>query len=490
MQKKILMTLNIRGLDASAIATGIKEKRFSCVEVMEAYLNRIKNNTDLNAFISVCSDVALLRAKECDQLLANNEPITAGLLFGVPVAIKDVLCTKDIKTTCASRMLSDYIPPYTATAVKALEAAGAIVIGKTNCDEFAMGSSNETSFFGPVLNPWDKSRVPGGSSGGSAVAVAADLAPVALGTDTGGSVRQPAGLCNLVGFKPSYGSISRFGLIAMASSLDQVGIFSHSVEDARLLFNIMSGPDGKDQSVIEAVEQVKKPLNEIVIGLPKEYFSLEYDTEISQAINKTIETYKSLGCKFVDVSLPLADMALAMYYVIMPAEVSSNLARLDSLRYANHDLTGNGVANVMAKNRSLGFGAEVKRRILLGTYVLSSGYQDAYYGRATKLRQQLVEQYNKVCEGVDVLLVPTSPACAFKIGEKIDDPLTMYLADIFTVSVNIIGYAGMNLPSGFNSQELPIGHQLVAPKGREEMMFDLGIGYQNSTDWHNRQAPC
>ncbi len=483
------MTLNIRDLDASSIVLGIKNKDFSCVDVVSAYIQRIKDNSDLNAYITVCFDQALEKAKKYDQQLANDS-CSVGPLFGLPVAVKDVICTKGIKTTCASKMLSEYLPPYSATVVEAIESAGAIVIGKTNCDEFAMGSSNETSFFGPALNPWDITRVPGGSSGGSAVAVAADLAPVSLGTDTGGSVRQPAGLCNLVGFKPSYGSISRYGLIAMASSLDQVGTFSHSVADAKLLFDVMSGPDGKDQSVKDDVIQTSKPINEMTIGLPKEYFSLFFDEEIVSAINQAIEVYKSMGCKFVDVSIPLADMALAMYYIIMPAEVSSNLARLDGIRYGKQATIGSSVADFMSKNRSLGFGDEVKRRILLGTYVLSSGYQEAFYGQATKVRRLLTEQYNKVCEQVDLLLVPTTPTCAFKIGEKINDPLTMYMADIFTVSVNMIGYAGMSLPSGFNKENLPIGHQLIGPAGRENMMFDLGEAFQNNTNWHKQQSPC
>lgn len=484
------MKLNVRGLSAQAIVKGVKQGSFSCVEVVEAYLERINANSDLNAFITVSAESALKKAKEYDDL-SKQDGLIAGLpLLGVPVAVKDIICTKNIKTTGASRILANYIPPYNATAVSVLEEAGAIVIGKTNCDEFAMGSSNETSFFGPTLNPWDKSRVPGGSSGGSAVAVAGDLSPVSLGTDTGGSVRQPASFCNLVGFKPSYGSISRYGLMAMASSLDQIGVFSHTVEDSKLLFDIMVGPDKHDQSTTQLKEQVEKPLKDLVIGLPKEYFNLDFDTDVSRSINDAIAVYKDLGCKFVDVSLSLADLALAMYYVIMPAEVASNLARLDGLRYGKHDLVGENVADAMEKIRSLGFGSEVKRRILIGTYVLSSGYHDAYYGQATKLRQQLTQQYNQVCQQVDVLLTPTTPTTAFKLGEKFNDPLTMYLADIFTVSVNIIKYAGMSVPSGFNSQNLPLGHQLIAPGGRENLMLALGAAYQQSTDWHVRQSPC
>lgn len=484
------MTLNIRGLGAQDIARGIKHGNFSCVEVVTAYLDRIKANSDLNAFISTCPEQALKKAAEYDDIISRDKAKAMAPLLGVPVAVKDIICTKNLKTTGASKILADYVPPYNATAVSALEEAGAIVIGKTNCDEFAMGSSTETSFFGPTLNPWDKSRVPGGSSGGSAVAVSADLAPVALGTDTGGSVRQPASFCNLVGFKPSYGSISRYGLMAMASSLDQIGIFSHTVEDTKLMFDVMVGPDKHDHSMATLKEQTKKPIKDLVIGLPQEYFNLNFDSEINKSLQQTIEVYKDLGCQFVDVSIPLAEMALAMYYVIMPAEVSSNLARLDGLRYGKHNLSGDTVAEAMENVRSTGFGAEVKRRILLGTYVLSSGYQEAYYGQATKLRQQLTDQYDKVCQQVDLLLTPTAPTCAFKLGEKFNDPLTMYLADIFTVSVNIIKYAGMSLPSGFNDQDLPIGHQLIAPGGREDMMMSLGMAYQQVTDWHIRQSPC
>jgi aspartyl-tRNA(Asn)/glutamyl-tRNA(Gln) amidotransferase subunit A len=483
------MTFNCRGFSAGDIVAGITNGDFSCQEVVEAYLQRLEENKDLNAFITVNADKALALAKKRDQERQQFNKAD-GVLFGVPIAVKDVLCTEDIKTTAASRMLSEYTPSYNATAVAALLSSGAIVIGKTNCDEFAMGSSNENSYFGPVLNPWDKTRVPGGSSGGSAVAVAADFAPVALGTDTGGSVRQPAGFCNLVGFKPSYGSISRYGLIAMASSLDQVGIFSHTVQDAELLYDVMIGPDGHDQTVVNHKQQQKKKSKEIVIGLPKEYLSLTADAETSALITQAIEIYKSLGCRFVDVSIPLAEMALAAYYVIMPAEVSSNLARLDGLRYGDHDLIGSDYFQAIKKVRSENFGVEVKRRILIGTYVLSSGYQEAFYGQATKLRQLLIQQYNQACQKVDLLLVPTAPLSAFKIGEKTNDPLAMYLADIFTVSVNMIGYAGINLPSGFNSDGLPVGQQLICPPGREKLMLALSLDYQQATNWHNRQAPC
>jgi len=462
-------------LNIDQILAGFKNKTFSSFELASYYLARIKNDK-LNAFISVNEHV-LEEAKQADQKIAQGE---MALLTGVPIAIKDILLVKGQRATGASKMLANYIAPYTATAVKRLEDQGAIILGKTNCDEFAMGSSNENSAFGPVLNPHDITRVPGGSSGGSAVAVAADLAPIALGTDTAGSSRQPASFCGLVGLKPSYGRVSRYGSMAMASSLDQIGPMTRSVKDAAYLLQIMAGRDKYDLSA--SYNTVPDYLNllktqdphKLKVGLPKEYFSDALAPSIKQALDKTIDFLHEQNIVVEKVSLPYTEYALAAYYILMPAELSSNLARFDGLRFGHHESNDLNLDDWYKKVRATGFSAESKRRIMLGTYILSAGYYDAYYKQAQKLRTVIKQDFQKVFTKVDVLLTPTTPTTAFKLDEKLSDPLSMYLADIFTVSANIAGICGLNLPMGVDENKLPIGIQLLADAFQEEKLFVLG----------------
>lgn len=462
-------------LNIDKILAGFKNKTFSSFELASYYLDRIKKD-ELNAFISVNEHV-LEDAKQADQKIAQGE---MALLTGVPIAIKDILLVKGKRATGASKMLANYIAPYTATAVKKLEDQGAIILGKTNCDEFAMGASNENSAFGPVLNPHDISRVPGGSSGGSAAAVAADLAPIALGTDTGGSIRQPAAFCGLVGLKPSYGRVSRYGSMAMASSLDQIGPMTKSVKDAAYLLQIMAGRDKYDlsastNSVPDYLSLLKtQDPKQLKVGLPKEYFSDALAPSIKQAIDKTIDFLSEQKIVVEKVSLPYTEYALAAYYILMPAELSSNLARLDGLRFGHHESNDLSLDDWYKKVRATGFSAESKRRIMLGTYILSAGYYEAYYKQAQKLRTVIKQDFQKVFAKVDVLLTPTTPTTAFKLGEKVKDPLSMYLSDIFTVSANIAGICGLNLPLGKDENNLPIGIQLLADAFQEEKLFSLG----------------
>lgn len=462
-------------LNIEKILTGFKNKTFSSFELTSYYLDKIKNDK-LNAFISINEQV-LEDAKKADSKIAQGE---MALLTGVPIAIKDILLVKGQMATGASKMLENYIAPYTATAVKRLEEQGVIILGKTNCDEFAMGASNENSAFGPVLNPHDITRVPGGSSGGSAAAVAADLAPIALGTDTGGSIRQPAAFCGLVGLKPSYGRVSRHGSMAMASSLDQIGPFSRSVKDAAYLLQIMAGKDQYDlsastNSVPDYLSLLKnQDPRKLKVGLPKEYFSDALAPSIKKALDRTIDFLHEKNIVVEKVSLPYTEYALAAYYILMPAEVSSNLARLDGLRFGYHENGDFNLDDWYKKIRAKGFSAESKRRIMLGTYILSAGYYDAYYKQAQKLRTVIKQDFQKVFVKVDVLLTPTTPTTAFKLGEKLSDPLSMYLADIFTVSANIAGICGLNLPMGVDENNLPIGIQLLADSFQEEKLFSLG----------------
>ncbi len=462
-------------LNIEQILAGFKNKTFSSFELTSYYLDKIKNDK-LNAFISI-NDQVLAEAKKADSKIAQGE---MAKLTGVPIAIKDILLVKGQRATGASKMLENYIAPYTATAIKKLEDQGAIILGKTNCDEFAMGASNENSAFGPVLNPHDTSRVPGGSSGGSAAAIAADLAPIALGTDTGGSIRQPAAFCGLVGLKPSYGRVSRYGSMAMASSLDQIGPFSKSVKDAAYLLQIMAGRDKYDLSASYNVVpdyfsllKNQEP-RKLKVGLPKEYFSDALAPSIKQALDKTIDFLQEQKIVVEKVSLPYTEYALAAYYILMPAEVSSNLARLDGLRFGHHENNDLNLDDWYKKVRAAGFSAESKRRIMLGTYILSAGYYDAYYKQAQKLRTVIKQDFQKVFAKVDVLLTPTTPTTAFKLGEKLADPLSMYLADIFTVSANIAGICGLSLPMGVDENNLPIGIQLLADSFQEEKLFSLG----------------
>ncbi len=470
------MTENkFNNLNLDGILTGLKNKSFSSFELASFYLDKIKNDK-LNAFISINANI-LEDAKIADAKIAKGD---FDLLTGVPVAIKDIILVKGQKATGASKMLENYIAPYTATAVKKLEDRGAIILGKNNCDDSALGSSNENSYFGPVLNPYDVTRVPGGSSGGSAVALAADLAPMTLGTDTGGSIRQPAAFCGIVGLKPSYGRVSRYGVMAMTSSLDQIGPMTKTVKDAAYLLQIMAGRDKYDLSASShsvpdylSLLKTQDPLK-LKVGLPKEYFSDALAPSIKQALDKTIAFLQEQNIVVEKVSLPYTEYALAAYYTLMPAEVSSNFARFDGLRFGHKVQNGLILDDWYKKVRATGFSAESKRRIMLGTYILSAGYYDSYYKQAQKLRTVIKEDFQKVFQTVDVLLTPTTPTTAFKLGEKVKDPLSMYLSDIFTVGANIAGICGMSLPMGVDENNLPIGIQLLADSFQEEKLFILG----------------
>ncbi|MDD5749634.1 MAG: Asp-tRNA(Asn)/Glu-tRNA(Gln) amidotransferase subunit GatA [Patescibacteria group bacterium] len=469
-----MTNLKTEKLTISKISAGLKQKKFSSYELTSAYLKKIKKD-DCNAFISV-NDKALEQAKFADKLLAAKK---GGELCGVPLAVKDIILVEGLRATGASNILADYIASYTATAVDHLQKAGMVVLGKTNCDEFAMGSSNENSAFGPVLNPYDKKRVPGGSSGGSAAALAASLAPTALGTDTGGSIRQPASFCGVCGLKPSYGRVSRYGSMAMASSLDQIGPMANSVRDLALLLQYMAGFDPLDATsaqtkVPDYLSGLGKNTKKLRLGLPKEYFAAGLDKEVEQAVKGLVASLEKEGMTVKEVSLPYTDYALATYYLLMPAEVSSNLARYDGVLYGLSADKKSGLDDWYKEIRSRGFGAEVKRRIMLGTYILSAGYYDAYYKQAQKVRTLIKEDFAKVFSEVDVLLTPATPTTAFKLGEKSQDPLTMYLSDIFTVAANIGGVCGLSLPIGQDKKGLPIGLQLLGDAFQEEKILNLG----------------
>lgn len=474
------------------LSQALAAKKISSVELTQLYLDRITRfNPQLNAFITVNSDRSLATARAADQRIARGE---AGPLTGIPVAQKDIFCAEGWLTTCGSKMLSNFVSPYDATVIERMERdAGLVSLGKTNMDEFAMGSSNETSFFGPVKNPWDQERVPGGSSGGSAAAVAARLAPVATGTDTGGSIRQPAALCNLTGLKPTYGVVSRYGMIAFASSLDQAGPMARSAEDCAVLLNAMAGFDERDSTSLERpaedyARDLEKPLDGLRIGLPKEFFGEGCDAEVMAAVRAAIVEYEKLGARTVEVSLPNSHLSVAAYYVIAPAEASSNLSRFDGVRYGYRAPEYTDLADMYSKTRAQGFGAEVKRRILIGTYVLSHGYYDAYYLQAQRIRRLIADDFAAAFKECDVILGPTSPGTAFKLGEKAADPVQMYLSDIYTIAVNLAGLPGMSLPCGFASG-LPVGLQLIGNYFAEARLLNVAHRYQQATDWH-RRAPA
>lgn len=465
----------------------MEEKQFSCQELTDYYLKRIDSFKELNSFITVTADTALAQAEKIDEKISRRSKLE--LLEGMPMAVKDIIMAKAVKTTAGSKILADYLAPYDAAVVSKLKERGAVILGKNNCDEFAMGSSNETSAFGPVKNPWDKQRVSGGSSGGSAAAVAADLCVAALGTDTGGSIRQPAAFCGLVGLKPTYGRVSRYGLMSMTSSLDQAGPIAKCVEDAAILLNVIAGPDENDftSSTYEAEDYLSDLNSDIkgrTIGVPKEYFTSGMDAEVEKSIKEAIKKFEELGAVVKEVSLPHTVYSLAVYYIIMPAEVSSNLARYDGVRYGFKSQLAKNLFEVYAKSRSEGLGAEVKRRIMMGAYVLSAGYQDAYYKQAKKVQKLIQQEYQKIFSQVEVLLTPTAPTAAFKIGDKFDDPLTMYLSDIYTVSANIAGLCGLSVPGGFSKEGLPIGLQLLGAPFEEKKILQFAYNYQEATDWH------
>ena len=470
------------------LSKDLANKKMSSVELTQHYLKRIqKYNSELNTFITVTEEHALAQAKIADQHIAVGK---AQPLTGIPVAQKDIFCTQGVKTSCGSKMLDNFIAPYDATVIEKFHQAGAVLLGKTNMDEFAMGSSNETSFYGCVKNPWNKNFVPGGSSGGSAATVAAGLAPAATGTDTGGSIRQPSALCGVSGIKPTYGRVSRFGMIAFASSLDQAGVMAKSAEDLALLLNVIAGYDPKDSTCMnKAVPDYFKTLNDniknLTIGLPKEYFAEGLNKEVEKLIQEAIKMYQKLGAKIQEISLPNSKLSVPAYYVIAPAEASSNLARYDGVRYGYRCKNPKNLKDLYVRSRSEGFGDEVKRRIMIGTYALSAGYYDAYYLKAQKIRRLISDDFKKAFSTVDVILSPTSPTPAFKIGEKTNDPVSMYLNDIYTIAVNLAGLPGLSIPAGF-VQGLPIGLQIIGNYFNESKLLNVAHKYQCETDWHKK----
>ncbi|OGZ24745.1 MAG: aspartyl/glutamyl-tRNA amidotransferase subunit A [Candidatus Nealsonbacteria bacterium RIFCSPLOWO2_01_FULL_43_32] len=450
---------------------GLKKKQFSALELCQAHLNKIKEqDKSIHAFLSVDESAALTQAKKIDDLLATGQEIS--LLAGISAAIKDNILIENVKCTAGSRMLENYVAPYDATVVAKLKKQGAIILGKTNLDEFAMGSSTENSAFGPTRNPHDLTRVPGGTSGGSAAAVAADMSIYALGSDTGGSVRQPASFCGVVGLKPTYGAVSRYGLIAFASSLDQIGPITKTVEDAKIVFEAIAGQDPLDSTSVESkIRNSKFEIRNLKIGMPKEYFVKGIDPSIERLVKEAIRKYEKAGAKLIEVSLPHTEAALPAYYMINPSEASANLARYDGIKYGYAAL-GKDLMEVYLKSRGQGFGPEVRRRIMLGTYALSSGYYEAYYLRAQKVRTQIINDFKKVFQKVDVLLTPTSPVLPFKLGEKIKDPLSMYLVDVYTVSVNLAGLPALSLPCG-KVGALPVGLQMIGQPFSEHKILAL-----------------
>lgn len=471
------------------LAKSLREKEFSSVELTQAYLDRINKHKALNCFITVSEQQALDNAKKADSQLATGN---AGLLTGIPIAQKDIFCTQGIKTSCGSKMLDKFIAPYNATVIENFNSAGAVMLGKLNMDEFAMGSSNETSFYGAVQNPWDTKTVPGGSSGGSAAAVAARLAVAVTGTDTGGSIRQPASLCGITGLKPTYGRVSRYGMIAFASSLDQGGPMARSAEDAAILMQTMAGFDSKDStSVDKAVPDYSAGLNKnlegLKIGLPKEFFNEGLNNEIATTIEAAINEYKKLGAEIKEVSLPNMKLAIPAYYVIASAECSANLSRYDGVRFGYRCDNPADLNDLYIRSRGEAFGAEVKRRILMGTYALSAGYYDAYYIKAQKIRRLISEDFNQALSEVDVLMGPVSPSTAFAQGEKTGDPIEMYLADIYTIAINLAGLPAMSIPAGFVDNK-PVGLQIIGDYFTEDHLLNVAHQYQQNTNWH-QQSP-
>ncbi len=474
------MTLN--QLTIEEAHQGLKKRKFSTQELTKACLDQIKKIDDkIHAFNTVCKEEALNQAKIIDKKISEGREI--GILTGIPLAIKDNICTQGIRTTCSSKMLENFIPPYDATVIKKLKEAGVILLGKTNMDEFAMGSSTENSYFGPTRNPHDLERVTGGSSGGSAAAVAAHMCIAALGSDTGGSIRQPASFCGVVGMKPTYGMVSRFGLVAMASSLDQIGPITKTVEDAEILLEIISGKNELDSTCSGPIFISTKDVKEIKIGVPKEYFIKGMDSEVEKVIKEGIKKLEKIGAEIIEISLPHTEYALAAYYLIMFSEVSANLAKYDGVRYGFSVLQSQ-VSNIKSssdiyfKTRAEGFGNEVKRRIMLGTYALSAGYYDQYYLRAQKVRSLIKKDFDQVFEKVDVLVAPVSPTPAFKIGEKIDDPIKMYLSDVFTTPVNLAGLPAISVPC--STKGLPIGLQIIGKQFEDEIVLRMAKSFSSS----------
>jgi aspartyl-tRNA(Asn)/glutamyl-tRNA(Gln) amidotransferase subunit A len=486
------MTDEISRLGVSEIVRGLDEGRFSAEELARAYLQRIEASA-LNAFIDVQPALTLAQAREADRRRAAGERAP---LLGVPVAHKDIFVTRGWRSTAGSRMLADYVSPFDATVVERLAAAGAVCLGKTNCDEFAMGSANESSYFGVVRNPWDASAIAGGSSGGAAAAVAGGLAPMATGTDTGGSVRQPAAMCGITGIKPTYGRISRYGMIAYASSLDQGGAMGRSAADCAALLTAMAGFDSRDSTSLERDPEdlgreigprtASRPLQGLRIGLPREFFADAVHPSVRQALAAALAQFEALGAVLVDVSLPRTDLAIPAYYVIAPAEASSNLSRFDGVRYGHRAAKYSDLAQMYRQTRAEGFGPEVRRRIMVGTYVLSQGYYDAYYLQAQKLRRLIADDFIRVFGEVDVIAGPVAPTAAWDIGERADDPVKDYLADIFTLPASLAGLPAMSLPAGFDARSRPIGLQLIGPYFSESRLLAVAHQFQLDTDWHRR----
>lgn len=480
--------MNLNELTIKEAREGLRRKKFSAVELTKACLAQIKKlNPKVNAFITVCEEEALEEARKADEQFSNLtiEQSNNYPLLGIPIALKDLFLTKDIKTTAAAKVLADYIPVYDATVVRKLKDAGAVIIGKTNCDAWAHGSSGENSDFGPTKNPWSQDFVPGGSSSGSAAAVSAGMALAATGTDTGGSIRHPASFCNLVGLKPTYGRVSRHGIVAMASSLDSIGHFTKTVDDSALLLSVTAGKDNSDATtpavpVPDYTKNLKKEVRGLKIGLPKEYFVAGMDRGVEKKTREALKTFEKLGAKIIEISLPHTEYALASYYIIQPSEVSANLARYDGIRFG--------------RKRS-SFGDEAKRRIMLGTFTLSAGYYEAYYKKAMQVRTLVKKDFEEAFDpstssGVDVIVTPVSPTPPWKLGEKIDDPLKMYLSDILTVTANLAGIPGLALPAGFiNSEhvELPVGMQILGPQFSEELLFQVGWAYEQETNWYKKK---
>ena len=470
------------------LAADLRSGACSSEELTRACLQRIaEHDGRLNSFITVTESQALAAAQAADAALRSGK---AGPLTGIPFAHKDIFCTNGVKTSCGSRMLDNFIAPYDATVTEKLHEAGAVMIGKTNMDEFAMGSSNETSFYGPVKNPWNDTTVPGGSSGGSAAAVAAGLVPASTGTDTGGSIRQPAALCGITGLKPTYGRVSRSGMIAFASSLDQAGPFTRSAEDAAIMLGAMAGFDPRDSTSVDRPvddyrAQLNEPLQGLRIGLPREYFGEGLEAGVGDAVSAAIEEFRKLGATVTDITLPNTHLSVPAYYVVAPAECSSNLSRFDGVRFGHRAENPQDLTDLYTRSRGEGFGDEVKRRILVGTYALSAGYYDAYYLKAQQARHLIREDFMQAFRQVDIIMGPTAPSVAFKLGEKADDPVGMYLSDIYTIAVNLAGLPAMSVPAGF-SNAMPVGLHLVGNYFEESRLLNAGHQYQHVSDWHTR----
>ncbi len=475
-------------LGLAPLSRALAKGEFSSVELTQAYLQKIaQENSDLNAYVTVCEELALSQARAADEARSQGN---AGPLTGIPIAHKDLFCTKGIRTACGSKMLDNFIAPYDATVVENFIKAGTVTLGKTNMDEFAMGSSNETSFYGPVKNPWDRNLVPGGSSGGSAAAVAARLCAGATATDTGGSIRQPASFTGITGLKPTYGRVSRWGMVAFASSLDQAGTMTQSAEDAAMMLNVMAGVDLKDSTSSDKAAEdytldLDKPLQGLKIGIPTQHFSEGLNADVEKCIRDAIAEFEKLGATVKEVSLDNSHLSVSAYYVIAPAEASANLSRYDGVRYGYRCENPVNLEDMYKRTRSEGFGTEVKRRIMVGTYALSAGYYDAYYIKAQKIRRLIKNDFQKAFEEVDVIMGPTSPHTAFAIGSKNDDPVTMYLEDIYTIAVNLAGLPGMSIPAGLVNG-LPVGLQIVGKDFAEAQLLNVAHKFQQATDWHTK----